>query len=485
MNYQFRLIDSELTGASIDIKLDKTYRVGNQMDFDIFIPFENVDSLQSFDFVVYDDRVTFSNLSSPIIKTDPHTFHPSQVEAKTYDELPALFEFMNIKFALCDAEDSWETWQQISQSEPVPEAPPQEANEPPQETEQMNAPQPDNTNKTSILDRLLAAVEDTKIVPDYLKSKRMILFLCLLPFLILGGIIGFRYVQAYFAYQNLSNEKTASALTNIQEIKQIQVNLPSEYANLKFITNQSDLVVIMGIVKDQKDIDYLKEKFAKFEKLIEFKVLTASQALNQLNNILKTRNLNLINAYFDATTYRMRIVGFLDNLDVINDVEIDISLHLPQLSDLDTSMIYAVSAVNNEFDEIFARNKVANRLRITKNYDSKVFTVEGYLTASDIETLKRDCADFVTRYHNLIDVKLNIKDAFQALPFKIVSVSTSGLPSFMTEQGQKIFEGTEIEGIRVDKITSTQIVFSGKFSLVLKLDDALDNTTNGPTPAKK
>ena len=468
MNYQFRILENEDTGASVDLEGDMIYRVGNNMDFEIFIPALEVSESPAFQFIVYNNRVTFSNVTNEIIRIDPQYFTKSPAQPDAYDTIPALFEYMNIKFAICDANDSWEKWQSISQTPPPePLKTPTAMTE--EEASHINNLYPQGTGQPSFFDKYIEPLQ----LPAFLKNKQVLASFVIVPVLALGLIFGYKAFVKYYAIQDGAHNKIANTLTSLQEIKQIEVNLPTQFSNLKFITNQSDLVVIMGVVKDQADINYLKEKFSKFSALIDFKILTANQALSQLTNILKSRNLVLVTPFFDEKTYRIRIVGFVDSLDVINDIELDINLHLPQISDMDTAQVYAIPSIDHEFDEMLEKNKFTTRLKLTKSYETKTVYIDGYLSANEINTLKTNCDSIESHYPDLLKIVVNVKDALASLPYRIVAVSTGGLPSFMTETGQKIFEGTEVDGIRVDKITPTQIVFSGRFSLILKLDDAL------------
>ena len=121
MNVQFRIFDEEQSEASVDLEEKKTYRVGNSMQFDIFLSSVqdgDAEGSNYFDFSVHGKVISFFQQSGKVTYIDFINHTNNLVDSSYTYEIPCLFEFMGVKFALCDARDSWDKWLTIINTKP-------------------------------------------------------------------------------------------------------------------------------------------------------------------------------------------------------------------------------------------------------------------------------------------------------------------------------------------------------------------------------
>ncbi len=488
MNFQLRILQEELDGAYFDLEPNKVYRVGNKIDFDIYLGqlAQNQNENVFFDFQWQNNSIEILSSSAPLLSKHLETFLEEEINSGVNLETPCLLKFLSIPFAICSASDSDEKWLKIlnavpqeSQNEEIKTS--DDGSESLSANEEnflndMSQPQkniPRNGFQKYIYDSF-QHVYDNFISPISSRINKKALLISLGGGTVLAlFFILFIQIQKYYNYHIQEQAKQLVPIEKMQAIKQIEVNLPSRFSNLKFLSNKTDFVLVEGIVKDKNDILFLKNAFAKFPKMVDFKLLTSEEAVYKLNQILHQVHADLVTPEFNLKTYRMRLIGLLSSLDVINDIELAVSNQAPEISDLDTSQVFSLQEAGRDFDDILIKNGIDKRLTVKKNFNDKEIEISGYMSVSEINDLKSTIDEFKKRYANLIVVKFDVKDALASLPFKIASVTTGGLPSMMTTDGRKIFVGGEINGMKLDKITATEISFSGKFPLTLKLDDAL------------
>ena len=88
-----------------------------------------------------------------------------------------------------------------------------------------------------------------------------------------------------------------------------------------------------------------------------------------------------------------------------------------------------------------------SRLSVSADLDHGNVDIKGYLTKGEIVSLESDISDLVQRYQNVVKVNLDLKDALASLPFKISAIHAGGdFPMIVTEDGQKIYQGGEVDG---------------------------------------
>jgi hypothetical protein len=482
MSIQLRIFDSEDDGASIDLEQNRIYRAGNNIEYDIYLSDLSKDNSDCyFDFSIQGNEVTFLKQSEKIINIDFNNHVNTDVEENYVYEFPCIFEFLGMQFAFCSSTDSVEYLRElINSSSNLSIQNNQESIEMSEsEISQLNELYPEGdhllvkSKKYIYLKKVIEFLKHKNLYPyflekAYLKNKKIFLSAGITIGLMFFLLITFIVIENY-SMNSLSGRQTLSS-SNLQDLKQIEINLPSRFSNLKFMSNDTDMIVVMGVVQNKEDIIYLQQVFAKFKKFIVFKLITSTEAIDKLSAILKTLNVTNLTISFNNLSSRIVLTGLLPNLDVINDIELAVSNQIPQISDLDTTQVFAAATIDKDLSEIVASNSLDGRLTINTDNINRVITISGYLTQSEISNFTADMNLLRKKYQGLLAFNLNLKDSAASLPFKIVAVNTWGFPYFMTDKGEKVFEGSEIDGIRVDKITSQTISFSGKFTLIYRLD---------------
>lgn len=515
MNVELRLLNEELSGAAIAIEAGKTYAAGGSFNFDIFIP--NLDDRERrseqdsyFEFRYDGDSIVFSKMSVPLEQIQVPSAQRKPLTTQVPLLAPALFQLQNVFFAICSPDDPNDQWTPYLKP-PAPEKPAEEkAAEPTKEesskTESFETATDEEMAAIQKMD-LYDDSEETRRMQERLLSSKLIRFLSrfawfrrfqeplsknLIPFemklrqglsrmgkktklilistlVLLLVVVGTCTAYKKWASHRPTQESMVATPSDVQFVKQVLNNLPNKYANLRLVTNTDGTLTIEGMVNDESDLQELKQKFAKMERPPTYKIYLSIEVLKKVQKILDTQNLKLVTAQYDEDKNRVYLSGLVDDMSVINDVELNISNQVPEAGDIDIAQVYAQGDVDKDLSFIENKNKLARRVTIARDWSIKTVTFTGYLSKEELANLKTDIYEFTQRYQNLIHVEIKIKDAFSSLPFKILQVTTGSPGMIVTEDGRKVFEGGVLDGMKVEKITPTEIVFSGKFALTLRL----------------
>ncbi|WP_213989498.1 FHA domain-containing protein [Sodalis sp. dw_96] len=88
--------------------------------------------------------------------------------------------------------------------------------------------------------------------------------------------------------------------------------------------------------------------------------------------------------------------------------------------------------------------------------------LSGELSATQLAVLKR----MMTRFYALYDVIPPLRDRTTTLsvklPFRIVQITMGAHANVVTDRGQRLFIGDEVDDLRLVAITSTQVEFNGR-----------------------
>lgn len=99
---------------------------------------------------------------------------------------------------------------------------------------------------------------------------------------------------------------------------------------------------------------------------------------------------------------------------------------------------------------------------------SQVIELKGSLiTEDELQRLARMLKRFNKNYDSPLPIKNTVVMREYKLPFHIIQVTTGPIAHLVTEDGERLFVGDEIDGVRIVSITDKQIVFGGKFHLEL------------------
>ncbi len=88
--------------------------------------------------------------------------------------------------------------------------------------------------------------------------------------------------------------------------------------------------------------------------------------------------------------------------------------------------------------------------------------IQGSLTHEQQQKLERMLARFQQQYHTTLNIVNNTSSVEQTLPFDIVQITSGPMASVITTQGQRLFVGDEIQGLRLVSIDSGKVIFKGQ-----------------------
>ncbi len=94
--------------------------------------------------------------------------------------------------------------------------------------------------------------------------------------------------------------------------------------------------------------------------------------------------------------------------------------------------------------------------------------LSGELSKPQMAVFERMMASFYAHYGAAAPVKIAVRPQEKKLPFRIVQVTTGQRANIVTEDGQRVFIGDEIAGLRLAAITDDQIEFSGRDPMTVK-----------------
>ncbi|MDQ5920565.1 MAG: type secretion protein [Pseudomonadota bacterium] len=291
-------------------------------------------------------------------------------------------------------------------------------------------------------------------------------------------------------HQIHTNEQIEIAIHDHQLTKSLleqQVfKLPNRYSNLRISNNRDDIYQLNGAVGNAADIQYLHKTFNKIYPKLKYNIILVDKIKPQLLLDLQQHKIIRPRVEYESSSGTLSIQGIANSMDVIDDVEIVISNQYPELGKIDSSNMFLANDIDNSLDSIINNDKYKQHLEVNKNYEEGTIKIAGYLAASDITELNNQIDKFNQKYSNAVKVILDVQDLIKALPFGVSEVYTGSPAWIITNDGQRIYQGGSYKGISVLLIDNEKIVFKGKFTLSLMLNQLLpssriDITNTGAT----
>lgn len=508
MTWEFRIIEGLQEGCNYSLEESTSYKVGSSYNCDILV-LDQEDQEGSdtpyFEFMIQNGTVTLSNIQKIVQNHKNEIIYEDSVL-----NLPVLLSFLNIKAAICNPKESNENLFKILNQETKQDSE-KDSNFPEEEKQDLESEESELIKDLKLYDDSFENKKETfmskhfsklkKITQDILSKAKeqaqalqkqnklnvnkdiikkykhfvilaaIILVLCVVSFIAVGVFSG--------STTTSQNNSTQTSLgIQVQGIKQVLLNLPPSFANIKVMPSKDGKLLIEGLVQKSSDVDLLKTKLKPYEKLLTYQVSTTDQAIGSIKQILKDKGFSTLTVAYDPVYSQITLSGIVSDMNVINDLELAISSQVPEIGSMDTNRIYASSDIEADFDKVIATNNYNTRLHINKNLTSGTISIGGYLAKNDIQTLKDNMDKLVKKYNNIISIDVNVKDIMYALPFKISVVYTGDNPMFITTDGRKVFQGGSIDGMLVEKITQDSIVFSGDYPLVYNLNSPFSDDEN-------
>lgn len=105
---------------------------------------------------------------------------------------------------------------------------------------------------------------------------------------------------------------------------------------------------------------------------------------------------------------------------------------------------------------------------ININVGQQDITLSGTLvTEEELQRLSRMVERFNRKYQSPLPLHNEVRQRQFKLPFRITQVTTGPMAHLVTNDGNRLFVGDEVEGVRLLEIADNRIIFGGKFQLEL------------------
>ena len=102
---------------------------------------------------------------------------------------------------------------------------------------------------------------------------------------------------------------------------------------------------------------------------------------------------------------------------------------------------------------------------VTLEEHQKSLRLSGRLNKAQMQIFTRMMSRFDAEYLTEIPLDNQVKPLKVTLPFRIVQITTGTRANIVTDEGQRLFVGDEIDQLRLVSITSSQIEFNGRDSI--------------------
>lgn len=471
-------------GAILELEQNKPYIVGNSYDYDIYIVDENnQEQTAYFTFVINtEDQIIFTNNNAPLVKNSC-----ALISATEINNTPIFFKLNDLKIGI-GTQDHLELWPEINLSE-ISEL--EHNNEDNLLQNNQKIPQLDqyndlptlNSHTPNIKPKLLSSVFFIQFIKKIISSMKYFclrypLYMAILIFLLMGFLSCFIIATKYksVSQNNTIHLDTEENNQYIQTLRKTFMQISPQYPLLNLNKDSSGKYNLLGLVAHNDDILFLKNYFKNYNDTLIYQITTIPNAIKSINSILTDNNNGKLIANFDNNTKKIKISGIINDTSILDDLQLKINNKIPGLGDLDLTQIYDIQQINNDLTTLIGNNKdlitINNTLLI--NYSIQL---NGFLEQDRLTELNKQIEDFKDRYQ-IIKITSNIRDIYSSLPFHIYSVF-NGTPSFIIlNTGKKLFVGGEIDGYRLSSIDETKIIFTGKYTITIPLDQLNNNLVN-------
>lgn len=469
-------------GSYIQLSDNSTYRVANNLDADIYLETEN-NQLIGFTFNVFGSTLDFSELNCSITTKNQLGINIEQqyitpLECSVGGEITLLFSDLDREQLLANSHlNKLEVDSDNLSNNDIEDS---ELLNPSILNAEINSEEILAEVRQKILDRsLFLKIWDKLRLYFYHIKQRLGYWLYLASF----GLVIFLLAIIIIVYQlyqqdNIANHEE-SKFNFKHKIEQLIQTLPGKFNNF-YITNQDGELIVNGVVKDSKDLQQVNDYFKLYQPNLKIKIVVFDNIKSQIVKVLADNNISMPMVSFDVNTATVNLMGLTDSMEDIDNAEIAIDNKYPGMGQMNANKVLLIKDINAVIDEIFNSASLSQSLTINKDFIHGVVLVSGYLSPSELNNLNNIVTTFNQKYYPLVKMKVNVKNVFKSLPFKITEVFSGGDQSWIvTDDGTRIFEGGSYKGFSVASISSDSVVLKGKFTLTISTSQlALDSFSN-------
>ncbi|MET3056239.1 type III secretion protein [Serratia marcescens] len=126
----------------------------------------------------------------------------------------------------------------------------------------------------------------------------------------------------------------------------------------------------------------------------------------------------------------------------------------------------SVEELSAQLQQQLRERELFKQVRVSKQGGDLLLS--GELSKPQMVVFERMMVRFYAHYGSAAPVKSAVRLQEKKLPFRIVQITTGSRANIVTEDGQRIFIGDEVAGLRLAAITADRIEFSGRDPLTVK-----------------
>jgi type III secretion protein D len=122
-------------------------------------------------------------------------------------------------------------------------------------------------------------------------------------------------------------------------------------------------------------------------------------------------------------------------------------------------VLATADAVERQLRRMLADRELDDRVRVEVQ-DQRI-VLEGALLRQEQELVERMLTRFQQRFSTSLPVDNQISALSRTLPFEIAQITSGPMGSVITQDGQRLFVGDELDGLRLVAIDDHKVVFKG------------------------
>lgn len=437
-----KIFNGERAGAQLELISTKTYNIGSSIDSDIIIPELPVDYFLTIHWQELDNQCIIKENIAGVATSYPDNNKLSEASLV----VPIFLKILEVIIEI---------------------SPESEFNTLPTENivDRVEDEELIKFEKEIIKPRQAENYKYYDFILKYIKINKSKTY-------IFGAIALLLLGLGVFTILSTVNHNTRKEKANINQVIKFQFqHLSKQFGGLKLRSLQNGNYEIYGIMENESDKKYLQNAFTKVQDQLLINVIDVQTAIMQVNKILRTYKQPYLHVSYNYINKQIIINGFVSDISQINDILIDVTNQLPMVFDLDTSAIYSISDISNEFQNIVNDLQINTMTTISFEWGKSQILVNGYLTKEDYARLQEAIEPIIQKYQQNITVLYDIKNIITAIPFTIADIYTGSPAYVQTDDGTKLFEGSTYKGVTLKSINSSQVVFQGKFPIIIKIND--------------
>ena len=472
----FKIITGIQSGSSVSLELNKTYSVGNSLEFDIFIDAVATEAPLLLEFRVVTNEISFSAVADNILLADGQQLVPD-----VNYPLPLILKLNNVTIGIGEAA-ALEQYDLDFITNVAEE----------DEQDVITDPELENILDSAAFDDSHTLVKNEKIkqwwlshllkllwsIKEYLtrlsnelKRKSKVGFYTGIVVIILISLM-LLIIPILVAANNKIEASKTKFIDEKHNIMQVVMNLPKKYSNLTLQQINSKFY-LQGTVASESDLKQVKSYF-KNRHYLQWDIVVYDNIVPQLRQILDQNELATLSiSYIQGIGLRICVTGIISDISKLGDAQIELDKKFPELGEIDTTKVFSNDELNEDLNKLVKDNAKTGVLNITPMLSTRTIQIKGYISLGNKQAIIAQIKILQDKYLKVLTISYDLEDVLAILPYHIVQIH-EGNPSYLlTQDNRIIFEGGEIKGVTLLKITATQLYFKSKVNFMVNTNELL------------